>query len=113
MKKEIEINSAFIDYNKELITFDDVDINDGEIVFSLMVNGITFEEKNTDTPTYYKLNLKEVEIKPDHVEKSFFVGNLTAFNISIKIIEIESNEENKNLKEGKGKEDDNSKKKWR
>ena len=111
MTKEIEINSAFIDYNKELITFDDVDINDGEIVFSLMVNGITFEEKNTDTPTYYKLNLKEVEIKPDHVEKSFFVGNLTAFNISIKIIEIESNEENKNLKEGKGKEDDNSKKK--
>ena len=43
MTKEIEIDSAFIDYNKELITFDDVDINEGEIIFSLMVNDITFE----------------------------------------------------------------------
>ena len=109
MTKEIEIDSAFIDYNKELIIFDDVDINEGEIIFSLMVNDITFEEKNTNIPTYYKLNLKEIDIKPEHIEKSFFVGNLTAFNISIRIIEIESNEENKNSK--KEKEDDNGTKK--
>ena len=109
MTKEIEIDSAFIDYNKELITFDDIDINEGEIIFSLMVNDITFEEKNTNIPTYYKLNLKEIDIKPEHIEKSFFVENLTAFNISIRIIEIESNEENKNSK--KEKEDDNGTKK--
>ena len=69
MTKEKEIDSTFIDYNKELITFDDVDINEGEIIFSLMVNDITFEEKNTNTPTYYKLNLKEIDIKPENIEK--------------------------------------------
>jgi len=71
-----------------------------------MVNDITFEEKNTNVPTNYKLNLKEIGIKPEHTEKSFFIGNLTFFNISIKIIEIESNEENK---EEKGKEDSSKK----
>jgi len=71
-----------------------------------MVNNITFEEKNTNIPTNYKLNLKEIGIKPEHIEKSFFIGNLTFFIISIKIMEIESNEENK---EEKGKEDSSKK----
>lgn len=111
MTKEIVVNSAFIDFNEEIIIFDDVDMNEGEILFSLMINDITFEEKNTDTPTNYKLNLKEIGIKPEHIEKSFFVGNLTVFNISIKIMEIESNEKNKNIIEENEKEDENSKKK--
>ena len=62
------------------------------IYFFFVINKAIIQENNTDVPTYNRLILKEVGIRPEPIELYFFVGNYTTFKISLKIInQIENN----------------------
>ena len=96
LTKELQINSEKVDFENDLIQFDDIDINDGIIYFYFVINKSVLQETNTDTPTYNRLFLRDIGEKKDPVELSFFVGNYTTFKISVKIYKGEKIKEKDN-----------------
>ena len=96
--KELSVNSDNIEFENELIKFDNINIKDGIIYFFFVINGVALQETNTDVPTYNRLILDELGIRPTPVKLSFFVGNYTTFNITIKMDKMEVKE----IKDKKG-----------
>ena len=94
--KELQITSEKVDFENELIQFDDIDINDGIIYFFFVINKSVLQEKNTDVPTYNRLFLRDFGEKNDPIELSFFVGNYTTFKITIKIFKTKEIKEKDN-----------------
>ena len=92
--KEYPLKSETVIFEKDLIKFDNIDINEGLIYFFFVINKAILQESNV--PTYNRLILKEVGFRIEPIELSFFVGNYTTFRISLKLTkQIETIEENK------------------
>ena len=89
LTKELQINSEKVDFENDLIQFDDIDINDGIIYFYFVINKSVLQETN-------RLFLRDIGEKKDPVELSFFVGNYTTFKISVKIYKGEKIKEKDN-----------------
>jgi len=94
--KEFPIASELIDFENDLIRFEEININDGIIYFFFVINEVVMQETNTDVPTYNRLILNEVGIRKEPIDLSFLVGNYTKFKISIKITNKNNIEEDKN-----------------
>ncbi len=96
--KEIPITSELINYENELIQFDNIDINQGVIYFMFVINKSVLRETNTEIPTYSRLVLKDFGLTPNPIQISFFVGYYTSFKITLKITNETKNVENKGKK---------------
>ena len=80
--KEFKIESEIIDFNSELIRFNNININDGLLYFNLIINGEEYELK-TDKE-YNKIVLNKIGIKLRPVEISLLIANDISFNITIR-----------------------------
>ena len=80
--KEFKIESETIDFNSELIRFNNININDGLLYFNLILNGEEYEVK-TDKE-YNKIVLNKIGIKLRPVEISLLIANDISFNITIR-----------------------------
>ena len=96
--KEYPLKSETVIFEKDLIKFENININEGLIYFFFVINKSILQETNTSVPTYNRLILKEVGLRQDPIELSFFVGNYTTFRISLKLTnQLETKEENKDI----------------
>ena len=107
ISKEFPITSELVNFENDLIKFDNIDINNGIVYFFFVINKVILHETNTDVPTYNRLILREVGLRPEPIELTFFIGNYTTFKISFKLSnQIENKEEdNKETKENKETKD--------
>ena len=86
--KEVTMTSELINFENDLIKFENIDINDGMIYFFFVINKEILQENNSDLSSYNRLVLSEVGVRKDPIELSFLVGDYTLFNISIIIKNI-------------------------
>ena len=96
ISKEFPISSDIVNLFGDIMIFDNININEGLIYFFFTINKAIIQETNTNVPTYNRLILKEVGIRPEPIELYFFVGNLTTFKISLKITNHKENNKNIN-----------------
>ena len=96
ISKEFPISSDIVNLFGDTMIFDNININEGLIYFFFTINKAIIQETNTNVPTYNRLILKEVGIRPEPIELYFFVGNLTTFKISLKITNHKENNKNIN-----------------
>ena len=82
------MTSELINFENDLIKFENIDINDGMIYFFFVINKEILQENNSDLSSYNRLVLSEVGVRKDPIELSFLVGDYTLFNISIIIKNI-------------------------
>lgn len=81
LTKEIEMTSELIDFQNELIKFDNTDINDGIIYFFFVINKEVLQQNNSELSSYNRLILSEFGLRNDPIKLSFLVGEYTIFNI--------------------------------
>ena len=96
------MTSELIDFENELIRFENIDINDGIVYFFFVVNKSILQENDSDISSYNRLILSEVGIREGPLELSFSVGDYTQFKVTIKInitkeIKEESNKKNEEV----------------
>ena len=98
------ITSELVKFGSDLIKYDNININQGIIYFFFVINKVAIRETNSNIPSYNTLLLKNIGLRPEPIEISFFVGNYTTFKITLKIannIKEENKKINKENKEDK------------
>ena len=81
------ITSEIVNFGRDLIKFDNIDINQGIIYFFFVINKVALRETNSHIPIYNTLTLRNIGLRPEPIEISFFVGNYTTFKITLIIAE--------------------------
>ena len=90
------ITSELVIFGNDLIKYDNIDINQGIIYFFFLINKAPIRETNSNIPSYNTLLLRNIGLRSEPIEISFFVGNYTTFKVTLRITN-EIKEENKKI----------------